>query len=47
MEVLEVTIEMWNFLKETGRCNSFMDFAEDRGWDYNELESFIETVIES
>ena len=44
MNVHEIAQEMLNYLNERGQYYSFLDWAENRGFDVEELENDLEKI---
>lgn len=47
MDLQEITQEMLNYLNEVGQYQSFINWAEQRGFDTEELEQDIEDKVEN
>lgn len=45
-EVEELALELLNFLNATGNYSNFIAWAEERGYDAEELESDLEKLEE-
>ena len=46
MDKQELVQEFMNFLEETGNYHNFLDWAEQRGFDREELDNDIERALE-
>lgn len=44
MDAHDIALEMLNFLNETGQYQNFMDWADNKGFDINELELDIDEL---
>jgi len=47
MDLQEIAQEMLNYLNEVGQYQSFINWAEERGFDIEELEQDIEDKVEN